>query len=907
MDPEEAAATPAPEQEAGAPPKEESAAPEEEEEVAAPPAEEEIAAPPAEEEIAAPPAEEEIAAPPAEEEIAAPPADEESAASADEGNAGPGDEESAAPVADGVSAAPVDEASAAPVGGERAAPVDQQSADTGADAVAVAGEDEAASGSEAERTRKELERKVTELSIQNEHLKSQIAAAQQPASSAEVGGGSGTEDEEGSELVRSLKEQVERLSREVQEQKQTQKVAEAALEHVNLSYAEADGKVQELTAKLNQAQLKLEKELKERDDKYVELDTKFQRLHKRAKQRIQDIQKEKDDLEARFNEINQKAEQAASLQLAAQQELERAHHQASEALRAMDAERQQLRTVNSKLRSNFDDTRLALEARNNALEKLQQSMLEKEQMLEQIQGSMQSAEEKRHASVSELAAKHQKQLESLEAQLAEVSAERTKASETIHSLQMVLAEKDSEITEIEAASTGEAARLKATLEEIKGELAHLKGQHEKERQGWEAEHESLREKLEASESACRRSELESDNVRRQLESELSRQNQLLQTKDCNLISAKEEISRLESEFSAYKIRAHALLQKKDAELSTAQNSDLVKAHEEAIREAEKEVAAALEERDEAIQDLQAAQSRHSEEIEARDLALADVDKKLKNVMKTLDSVTSQFLSEKESWEKDLASLEESWRLKCESMKDQSNGHVEDHLQKNLGEWTLKYEKLKEEHDSFRDISDRMIEEKEREIAKLLKENKDLHHSLEAKAADGFEFADEIIELMLQVSNGENQSPGHVKQDILSIELAEQQILLLARQQAQREEELGQSQRHIVALQQELEELERENCLHDQQEAMLKTELRNMERSQKREGIDMTYLKNVILKLLETGEVGALLPVVATLLQFSPDELNKCQHGVLSTVASSPATALSDGGSTPNSFFGRFTF
>jgi hypothetical protein len=29
-------------------------------------------------------------------------------------------------------------------------------------------------------------------------------------------------------------------------------------------------------------------------------------------------------------------------------------------------------------------------------------------MLEQIQGSMQSAEEKRHASVSELAAKHQK-------------------------------------------------------------------------------------------------------------------------------------------------------------------------------------------------------------------------------------------------------------------------------------------------------------------------------------------------------------------------------------------------------------------------------------------------------------------------------------------------------------------
>lgn len=36
------------------------------------------------------------------------------------------------------------------------------------------------------------------------------------------------------------------------------------------------------------------------------------------------------------------------------------------------------------------------------------------------------------------------------------------------------------------------------------------------------------------------------------------------------------------------------------------------------------------------------------------------------------------------------------------------------------------------------------------------------------------------------------------------------------------------------------------------EAMLKEELRNMERMKKREGVDMTYLKNVILKLLETG-------------------------------------------------------
>ena len=41
----------------------------------------------------------------------------------------------------------------------------------------------------------------------------------------------------------------------------------------------------------------------------------------------------------------------------------------------------------------------------------------------------------------------------------------------------MLTKKDSEIAEIEAASTGEAARLRASLEEVKGELAHLKDEH----------------------------------------------------------------------------------------------------------------------------------------------------------------------------------------------------------------------------------------------------------------------------------------------------------------------------------------------------------------------------------------------------------------------------------------------
>ncbi|KAJ0041173.1 hypothetical protein Pint_28643 [Pistacia integerrima] len=118
-----------------------------------------------------------------------------------------------------------------------------------------------------------------------------------------------------------------------------------------------------------------------------------------------------------------------------------------------------------------------------------------------------------------------------------------------------------------------------------------------------------------------------------------------------------------------------------------------------------------------------------------------------------------------------------------------------------------------------------------------------------------------------------------------------------------------------------------------QEAMLKEELRNMERKQKREGVDMTYLKNVVVKLLETGEVEALLPVIAMLLQFSPEEvygsytflwlacplfcvliatsfmrmqMQKCQQAYR-TSTDVPPTPASDASGSGLSLFSRFSF
>lgn len=745
-------------------------------------------------------------------------------------------------------------------------------------------------------THDQLLQMVAELKFQNEYLQSHFQDLKNLHTDS---GGSYQQtkaveqDGRPCEDTNELHERIQSLNKELLEEKQTRGAAEEALKHLRALHSEADAKSQELSAKLAEVQQNMDLQIKERDEKYIELDAKFNRLHKRAKQRIQEVQKEKEDLEVQSRDAIEKAERTSSQVLTLQQELERTRQHANEALKAIDVERQQLRTANNKLRDSIEELRHSLEPKENALEALQQSLIEKEQMLEDMEALLQAAEEKRQASLAELSLKHQKHIESLEAQIADSVSDRNKATETISSLQRLVAEKESKLADMDAASTGEAARLRAAIESIKGELTHMKHEHEKEKESWEAVSQALNRKLEIAEGNCIHAEIEAAKMRSQLELELSMQTQLLNSKDAELVTAKEEINHLENEFASYKVRAHALLQRKDAELAAAMDNEQLKAQEEALKEAENEILLVSAEKDKALQDLADALSNHSKELSARDAALSTVEKQIKTMEMKLSSALSSHQSEKEAWERNLQNVEETWRLRYEGLKaEQVKVSPNNTLQKEVEDLHLRYRKLKEEHESFRDLADKLIEEKDKEISRLLEVNKNLHQSLGSIPA---------------VDNDNSNNTGLQKQDVAnSTSAAEQQILILARQQAQREEELAQSQRHILALQEEIEELEHENRLHSQQEAMLKEELRNMERMQKREGVDLTYLKNVIVKLLETGEVGALLPVVAMLLQFSPEEIRKCQQGFRSSTDVPPSPA-SDTSGSGLSLFSRFSF
>jgi len=98
---------------------------------------------------------------------------------------------------------------------------------------------------------------------------------------------------------------------------------------------------------------------------------------------------------------------------------------------------------------------------------------------------------------------------------------------------------------------------------------------------------------------------------------------------------------------------------------------------------------------------------------------------------------------------------------------------------------------------------------------------------------------------------------------------------VAQVQSLKEQELLEAAKQIDDLQTQLKDGENTITLLRMQDETLKKEIRELERhKKKREGANLEYLKNVTLKFMSTGdqEQERLLPVLANLLQFSPEEI-----------------------------------
>ena len=351
------------------------------------------------------------------------------------------------------------------------------------------------------------------------------------------------------------------------------------------------------------------------------------------------------------------------------------------------------------------------------------------------------------------------------------------------------------------------------------------------------------------------------------------------------------------ELKEYKNRAHALLKTKEVEIRESKSialqeqSAALEAAESAAISAEAAAARAQQELESvkrrAVEDLAAARSE-------RDTAVAELQREARSANDSAAAANRQYEQVKLRYE----SLETRTQLLQEQLATATAAVAEADLLK------IEMEELKKEHACMRETALTAAHAKDTELAAsreacvaLKEEISSLQSVLDGlKAAAAARAASAGM-----TTDGTTTTNGGVHSRSASLTL-ERSLSLSGRKEehddqddnsmatasiaelAKRERELATVQRRMLDLQREVADLEREVDLRDVQETALKEAVRELEREIERmklagKTVDMEYFKNVMLKLFETGAEESLLPVVSTMLQFSPAEMARCRKAL----------------------------
>eukprot|EP00898_Chlorokybus_atmophyticus_P003571 jgi/Chlat1/4214/Chrsp27S04296 len=255
----------------------------------------------------------------------------------------------------------------------------------------------------------------------------------------------------------------------------------------------------------------------------------------------------------------------------------------------------------------------------------------------------------------------------------------------------------------------------------------------------------------------------------------------------------------------------------------------------------------------------------------------------------------------------VADVEKVWQQRCEVLEKQlskrvsaGSGRLEEKV------WESKYRELKERlerdalnnesawHDQYRSLKAEFRAWREKARSMLMSKDEELTQlRVKSRGDSRIMPGPALLALANNGRHAEYRELQHPEDEVdatsnASTEEMERAIIEAAMMQALRENELQVKQQQIKALEQMWEDSEHTHELRDKAQQVLKAEINELSRSKTRESVDMLYLKNVVLKYMETNEQQTLLPVIARLLQFNQDE----QARVSALIAARNAAASS---------------
>uniref|UniRef100_A0A8C6WFH0 GRIP domain-containing protein n=1 Tax=Neogobius melanostomus TaxID=47308 RepID=A0A8C6WFH0_9GOBI len=339
-------------------------------------------------------------------------------------------------------------------------------------------------------------------------------------------------------------------------------------------------------------------------------------------------------------------------------------------------------------------------------------------------------------------------------------------------------------------------------------------------------------------------------------------------------SAKDELAATTSEFEGYKVRVHNVL-KQQKNKSTSQSDETSKTERELSSQVDL-LRSRLTESQQTLQsvssELQQLQSEHDTLLERHNKILQESISKegeLRERLLSLQSESASLRSEASQVQADLSSQIEAQRLtyreQLRKLQDEHRATVET-LQGQLTRVEEQLFNLQSQSSDRKSVSDSQ------------RKNPDY-----GQTGLGFMALGELQSMAREEGEGmemiETESPSPAPRPYPLWSSSSH----LRTPNEQTKEELSQklstatrSLEHINSL---LHETEATNAVLMEQITLLKSEIRRLERNQEREKsvANLEYLKNVLLQFifLRSGsERQALLPVIHTMLQLSPEEKSK---------------------------------
>ncbi|KAG0230308.1 GRIP and coiled-coil domain-containing protein 2 [Actinomortierella wolfii] len=422
--------------------------------------------------------------------------------------------------------------------------------------------------------------------------------------------------------------------------------------------------------------------------------------------------------------------------------------------------------------------------------------------------------------------------------------------------------------------------------------------------------EALKSRTESAETQPKPDTEDQSQVIEELQAKLDSQAETYSAKldqmENKLKTANSQLDRLKEEYTQYKQRASSLLQQQRATAKTDGQGDSsqLKAQidllEKQIRTLSEDLQESENKRVALDNEYQLALDQVASLETSRDM-VRRLERQNARLQKDLEKAIEDAQRDRDAAEARIASLQELHMVETQSLRNELSGaasHVEDRLSR-------KEEELTELH--------RILERSEADLATARSEIQKLNEALQAKTAvatDSAKSGNGHLQISTTGLNGspflepksassqqEQDSPVSRTSSSMSMPSERPPVyaslsdLLAARPLVDRSPFLDNNgtlgtkgastltsakEREYQLKLQQLTELLNESEANNQrlldQEKVLKEEIRNLDRSEKRQNLSVDYLKNIVLKFLVTSDREPLIPVLSTVLQLSPEEV-----------------------------------